>query len=571
MRLWRRQTAPCLDNVAPSTSLLARSFLLMATTPNPPPNALARPRGARCAIAVSSPACVACKSAPAPPPSRTARKSAPSFPRSIRQPSEAFCIATPRDDAKTRLNKLLLDAGKKNNSGRVPAPGPRSTSSFAHPRLNARGVGYPPNPMIPALLLVIAAVAYRVAAGLLIHSGTTWLSNFAPFAAHAFAAPFYFPRAKIFSAAHLRFLFRTPSSIPITGRHIHAIGGLPPVSPPSSPLVASACSCQNRASFARSCFRISRWIDNLYVTTNAFAWISDPGYVHSSGLIQALTVPVLPQYSATPSWMFFRNSLLSDLLFTGLFVLCIGGRPPMPLPIWLAHRLAHRLSEVRKAGDPPVPPARREDASHVRLRGRPLRLKTVLISTQHAPGLDAETLIKPDLIEHVHPSARAGAVRAGSLRRVGEPDRLVRARRSPCRLRAHRPQDHRRHVRRHGPSRRRCVLGQGSVEGRPLGRVRRSMGGQERRRLAAASRCEIQVAYAIGVARPVSVMVETFGTGDRRRRQAHGGRAGGVRPAARGDHPRPRPAAADLPQDGGVRALRPPGEGVHLGGHDPRR
>ena len=69
----------------------------------------------------------------------------------------------------------------------------------------------------------------------------------------------------------------------------------------------------------------------FYVITNAFAWLSDPGYVRNfAGLIQALTTG-LPQYSATPSWMFFRNSVVSDLLFTGLFVLCLKwGRSPAP-------------------------------------------------------------------------------------------------------------------------------------------------------------------------------------------------------------------------------------------------
>ena len=51
----------------------------------------------------------------------------------------------------------------------------------------------------------------------------------------------------------------------------------------------------------------------FYVITNAFSWLTDPGYVKNfAGLIQALTVG-LPQYSATPTWMFFRNSLVSDL------------------------------------------------------------------------------------------------------------------------------------------------------------------------------------------------------------------------------------------------------------------
>src|SRR5687767_748281 len=74
----------------------------------------------------------------------------------------------------------------------------------------------------------------------------------------------------------------------------------------------------------------------------------------------------------------------------------------MPLPIWLAHRLAHRLSEVRKAGI--LPYLRPDGKTQVTLDyedGGPVRLRTVLISTQHQPGLDAETLIKPDLEEHV--------------------------------------------------------------------------------------------------------------------------------------------------------------------------
>ena len=56
----------------------------------------------------------------------------------------------------------------------------------------------------------------------------------------------------------------------------------------------------------------------FYVITNAFSWLSDPGYAKNfAGLIQALTVG-LPQYSATPTWMFFRNSVVSDLDFYGI-------------------------------------------------------------------------------------------------------------------------------------------------------------------------------------------------------------------------------------------------------------
>jgi S-adenosylmethionine synthetase len=77
----------------------------------------------------------------------------------------------------------------------------------------------------------------------------------------------------------------------------------------------------------------------------------------------------------------------------------------MPLPIWLAHRLAHRLAEVRRANV--LPYLRPDGKTQVTFEyedGRPVRLKTVLISTQHQPGLDTDTLLKPDLQEHViHP------------------------------------------------------------------------------------------------------------------------------------------------------------------------
>src|ERR671914_156426 len=79
----------------------------------------------------------------------------------------------------------------------------------------------------------------------------------------------------------------------------------------------------------------------------------------------------------------------------------------MPLPIMLAHRLTKRLAEVRKADV--LPYLRPDGKSQVTVRyemddqgrQRPVEIERVLISTQHRDGLDAETLIKPDLIEHV--------------------------------------------------------------------------------------------------------------------------------------------------------------------------
>ncbi len=73
-----------------------------------------------------------------------------------------------------------------------------------------------------------------------------------------------------------------------------------------------------------------------------------------------------------------------------------------------------------------------------------------------------------------------------------------------------------------------------------------------------AKRCEVQVAYAIGVAHPVSIMVETFGTSEIDPDKLAGAGAGALRPAARRDHRAARPAPPDLPAHRGVRPLRSP-------------
>src|SRR5580700_10611967 len=74
----------------------------------------------------------------------------------------------------------------------------------------------------------------------------------------------------------------------------------------------------------------------------------------------------------------------------------------MPLPIWLSHRLAQRLSQVRRVGVLPyLRPDGKTQVSVVYEDGRPVKIDTVLISTQHQPGIDIETLLLPDLREHV--------------------------------------------------------------------------------------------------------------------------------------------------------------------------
>src|SRR5687767_1326464 len=185
----------------------------------------------------------------------------------------------------------------------------------------------------------------------------------------------------------------------------------------------------------------------------------------------------------------------------------------MPLPIWLAHRLAQRLSEVRKAGVLPyLRPDGKTQVTFDYEDGRPVALKTVLISTQHQPGLDIETLLKPDLKEHViHPMLppqfaddeyKVLANPTGKFE-LGGPhaDAGLTGRKIIV--------DTYGGAARHGG---------GAFSGKDPSKVDRS-GAYAARWVAkhvvasgAARRCEIQVAYAIGVARPVSIMVDTFGT-----------------------------------------------------------
>ncbi len=185
----------------------------------------------------------------------------------------------------------------------------------------------------------------------------------------------------------------------------------------------------------------------------------------------------------------------------------------MPLPIWLAHRLSHRLSEVRKAGILPyLRPDGKTQVSFDYEDGRPVRLRTVVISTQHQPGLDTETLIKPDIEEHViHPLLPAGfadgdidvLVNPTGTFELGGPaaDTGLTGRKIIV--------DTYGGMARHGG---------GAFSGKDPTKVDRSAAYAARWvakhvvASGAATRCEVQVAYAIGMAHPVSLLVETFGT-----------------------------------------------------------
>jgi S-adenosylmethionine synthetase len=190
----------------------------------------------------------------------------------------------------------------------------------------------------------------------------------------------------------------------------------------------------------------------------------------------------------------------------------------MPMPISLAHKLSHRLAEVRR-GDV-MPYLRPDGKTQVTVRyenNRPIEIEKVLISTQHKPGVDSDTLIKPDLWEHVlHPilpaelydekklnSDRNFLVNPTGKFEIGGPM-------GDCGLTGRKII-----VDTYGGAARH---GGGAFSGKDPSKVDRSAAYAARyvaKNVVAAGladRCEVQVAYAIGVAHPVSVMVDTFGT-----------------------------------------------------------
>jgi len=185
----------------------------------------------------------------------------------------------------------------------------------------------------------------------------------------------------------------------------------------------------------------------------------------------------------------------------------------MPLPIWLAHRLAQRLAEVRKTGKLDyLRPDGKTQVTVDYVDGRPSRLRTILISTQTAPGVDRLGQLQPELVEHVIaaviPEAYAGdspeiLVNPTGIFELGGPhaDTGLTGRKIIV--------DTYGGAARHGG---------GAFSGKDPSKVDRSAAYAARWvakhvvAAGAARRCEIQVAYAIGVAQPVSIMVDTFGT-----------------------------------------------------------
>ena len=185
----------------------------------------------------------------------------------------------------------------------------------------------------------------------------------------------------------------------------------------------------------------------------------------------------------------------------------------MPLPIWLAHRLAERLSAVRKDGTMAyLRPDGKTQVTFDYEDGRPVRLKTVLISTQHAPGVNLERQLRNDLLEYVVKPMIPEQFRGDDYRFLSNPtgNFVLGGPHADTGLTGRKII-----VDTYGGTARH---GGGAFSGKDPSKVDRSAAYAARWvakhvvASGAAERCEVQVAYAIGVARPVSLLVETFGT-----------------------------------------------------------
>ena len=186
----------------------------------------------------------------------------------------------------------------------------------------------------------------------------------------------------------------------------------------------------------------------------------------------------------------------------------------MPMPIWLAHRLAHRLAEVRKVGV--IPYLRPDGKTQVTIEyedGKPVRVDTIVVSSQHQSEIDIDTLLTPDIREHVvEPLLKELNLDYSGYKLFVNPT---------GRFEIGGPQADT------GLTGRKIIVdtyggmarhGGGAFSGKDPTKVDRSAAYATRwvaKNVVAAQlaeRCEIQVAYAIGVAHPVSIQVETYGT-----------------------------------------------------------
>ena len=185
----------------------------------------------------------------------------------------------------------------------------------------------------------------------------------------------------------------------------------------------------------------------------------------------------------------------------------------MPLPIWLSHRLVERQAMLRRDGR--LPWARPDAKSQVTIRyvdGKPFAIDTVVLSTQHSPDISLETLREQAIEEIIKPVLPKELIKGEIHYLVNPTGRfVVGGPQGDCGLTGRKII-----VDTYGGA---APHGGGAFSGKDPSKVDRSAayaGRYVAKNIVAAglaSRCLVQVSYAIGVAHPTSIMVETYGTG----------------------------------------------------------
>lgn len=173
--------------------------------------------------------------------------------------------------------------------------------------------------MVAAILLILAAVFYRVVTAK-VGGSVEWLPNFAPVAAIALCAGMFFPKriALVLPAAILLF-----SDLILNAHYgVGLLSGEMIIRYAAFLLIGIfGMQLGSRISATKTLGATVGGSLFFYITTNTVAWLSMAAYSKTfAGWVQALTIGTTGHM---PTWMFFRNSLISDLVFTALFLVCL--------------------------------------------------------------------------------------------------------------------------------------------------------------------------------------------------------------------------------------------------------
>ncbi len=179
--------------------------------------------------------------------------------------------------------------------------------------------------MIAPLVLLLVVVFFRVASGIVGSADIGWLHNFSPIAAIALCGAVYLPR-RVAWALPLAMLF--VSDVVLNVFHYH----VPLVTVEIVPRYLALALITGLGFSLRGKVRLPGMLGGslagsllFYVITNTGSWLGEPAYAKTfGGWIQALTTGV-PGWPST--WWFYRNTLISDLLFTALFAGCMALQP----------------------------------------------------------------------------------------------------------------------------------------------------------------------------------------------------------------------------------------------------